>query len=217
VYVCGHAPLWQVACICLPRPPPDERFPALPRPDSFLSLHSLPFSHDLPLRPVAANAHEGQKGRGERPEAWRSTLAHAGREGRATRASALLDAFLPRLELRCLNRSSRGGVWRGCLTPRALVPNTSGLMCIIALPRESGCCPCLLAAGERQAADAASCTKRARSLSQHCTKSWGWPAGPLTICHKSMAVAPARPALRTDLPTTAMIGHDPKCLMVCWV
>ena len=40
---------------------------------------------------------------------------------------------------------------------------------------------------------------------------------PLTICPKSMAVVPARPALRADPSTTAMIGHDPKCLMVCWV
>ena len=86
-------------------------------------------------------------------------------EGRPPRLLVAARASL--LESKLLREVVSGG---DVLTPRALVPNTSGLMCIIALPRESGCCPCLLAAGERQAADAASCTRRARSLSQHCTK-----------------------------------------------
>jgi hypothetical protein len=53
----------QVACVCLPCPPPDERFPTLP---VLLSFPSIPFPPPFLPRPtsqrtVAANAHGGQE------------------------------------------------------------------------------------------------------------------------------------------------------------
>lgn len=95
VYVCGHASLWQAACICLPRPPPDERFPALP---VLLSFPSIPFPPPFLPRPtsqrtVAANAYEGQERRRRKPGMAPSHMQAGRGRGGAARASALLRRF----------------------------------------------------------------------------------------------------------------------------
>jgi hypothetical protein len=77
-------------------------------------------------------------------------------------------------------------------------------------------CTCLLAEGERQAADAAARDELVH-FPKHRTPKWDGQLAPLTICPKSMAVAPARPALRTGPSITTMIKQESKCLTVCGV